>query len=106
MVTVGCGSDRVSRPSRISLMWTATTRAQPMRDGLRFASGRGATAMQLSPGTDAERAVLKPLLPPLSAVGRPPSWPMRTLVDAISYVLRGGVVWRMLPPCVPPRQTV
>jgi len=77
-------------------MWTATTRAQHMRDGLRFASDV----------TDAEWAVLKPLLPPISAVGRPPAWPLRELVNAMFYVLRGGIPWRMLPPCFPPRQTV
>lgn len=77
-------------------MWTATTRAQHMRDGLRFASDV----------TDAEWAVLAPLLPPSSAVGRPPSWPLRELVNAMFYVLRGGIPWRMLPPCFPPRQTV
>jgi transposase len=31
---------------------------------------------------------------------------MRDIVDAIFYVLRGGVPWRMLPPCFPPHQTV
>lgn len=79
-----------------SLMWTATTRAQHRRDGLRFASDL----------TDAEWAVIEPLLPPLSRVGRPPEWPMREIVNAIFYVLRGGIPWRMLPPCFPPRQTV
>ena len=79
-----------------ALMWTATTRAQHMRDGLRFTSDL----------TDAEWAVLEPLLPPPSPVGRPPEWPMREIVNAIFYVLRGGIVWRMLPPCFPPRQTV
>src|SRR5258708_38460036 len=78
-----------------SLMWTATTRAQHMRDGLRFASDV----------TDAEWAVLEPLLPPISPVGRRPVWPLRELVNAIFYVLRGGIPWRMLPPCFPPRQT-
>jgi transposase len=77
-------------------MWTATTRAQHMRDGLRFASDV----------TDSEWAVLEPLLPPISPVGRRPVWPLRDLVNAIFYVLRGGVPWRMLPPCFPPRQTV
>ncbi len=62
-------------------MWTETTRAQHKRDELRFASDL----------SDAEWAVLQPLLPPASAVGRPPSWPMRDIVDAIFYVLRGGV---------------
>jgi putative transposase len=73
-------------------MRTATTRAQHMRDGLRFASDL----------TDAEWAVLEPP----ASVGRPPEWPMREIVNAIFYVLRGGIAWRMLPPCFPPRQTV
>jgi len=77
-------------------MWTETTRAQHKRDGLRFASDL----------TDAEWAVLEPLLPPPSPVGRPPAWPRREIVNAIFYVLRGGVPWRMLPDCFPPRQTV
>jgi transposase len=50
--------------------------------------------------------VLEPLLPPPSPGGRPPVWPMRAIVEAIFYVLRGGVPWRMLPKCFPPRQTV
>jgi putative transposase len=77
-------------------MWTAITRAQHMRDDLRFPSDL----------TDAEWAVLEPLLPARSSVGRPPSWPMRDLVSAMFYVLRGGIAWRMLPKCFPPRQTV
>jgi putative transposase len=79
-----------------SLMWTPTTRSLHERDDLRFASDV----------TDAEWAVLSPLLPPPSGVGRPPSWPMREVVNAIFYVLRGGIPWRMLPDCFPPRQTV
>jgi len=31
---------------------------------------------------------------------------MRVIIDAIFYVLRGGIPWRMLPACFPPRQTV
>ena len=77
-------------------MWTPTTRALHRRDDLRFASDV----------TDAEWAVLAPLLPPLSPVGRPPAWPMREIVNAIFYVLRGGIPWRTLPDCFPPRQTV
>ena len=77
-------------------MWTATSRAQHNRDDLRFASDL----------TDAEWAVLAPLLPSPSLVGRPPTWPMRDIVEAIFYVLRGGIPWRLLPKCFPPRQTV
>lgn len=39
-------------------------------------------------------------------LAEPPAWPMREIVDAIFYVLRGGIAWRMLPDCFPPRQTV
>src|SRR5215472_14877481 len=78
------------------LMWTAATRAQHKRDELRFASDL----------TDAEWAVVEPLLPPPAPVGRPPRWPMREVVNAIFYVLRGGVPWRLLPPCFPPHQTI
>jgi len=77
-------------------MWTATTRAHHKREGLRFASDV----------TDAEWALFEPLLPARSPVGQPPEWPMRELVNAIFFVLRGGIPWRMLPPCFPPRQTV
>ena len=77
-------------------MWTATTRAQHRRDGLRFASDL----------TDAEWVVIQPLLPPPSRVGRPAEWPLREIVNAIFYVLRGGIPWRMLPRCFPPHQTV
>jgi len=35
-----------------------------------------------------------------------PRWPMREIINAIFYVPRGGITWRMLPPCFPPRQTV
>ena len=50
--------------------------------------------------------MLEPLLPASSPVGRPPRWPMCEVINAIFYVLRGGIPWRMLPDCFPPRQTV
>jgi transposase len=77
-------------------MRSAITRAEHRRDAPRFRSDL----------TDAERAVLEPLLPAPSPVCRPPCWPMREIVNAIFYILRGGVPWRMLPDCFPPRQTV
>ena len=76
-------------------MWPATTSAQHRRDGLRFASDL----------TDAEWAVIMPLLPQPSSAGRPAEWPMREIVNAIFYVLRGGIPWRTLPPCFPLWQT-
>jgi transposase len=41
--------------------------------------------------TDAEWAVLEPLLPPASRVGRPRKLPLRRIVEAILYLLRGGL---------------
>ena len=66
------------------------------RAGLRFASDV----------TDAEWAVLAPFFPARPGVGRPSEWPMREIVGAFFYVLRGGIPCRMPPPCFPPRQTV
>ncbi len=46
------------------------------------------------------------VFPPPSHVGRPRKWPLRRIVEAILYLLRGGLPWRMLPPCFPPVSTV
>ena len=45
-------------------------------------------------------------LPPCSENGRPRAWPLREIVNAIFYVLRGGIAWRLLPSDFPPWQTV
>ena len=76
-------------------MWTPTTRRQHSRAGLRYGSDL----------TDAEWKVLEPLLPPAAKRGRRRAWPMREIMNAISYVLRGGVAWRLLPKCFPPWRT-
>ena len=77
-------------------MWTDTTRAQHARKGLALPSDL----------TDAEWALLEPFCPPPSHVGRPRKWPLRRIVEAILYLLRGGLPWRMLPPGFPPVSTV
>src|SRR3546814_10792696 len=56
--------------------------------------------------TDAEWALLEPYFPPPSSVGRPRKWPLRRIIEAILYLLRGGLPWRMLPPCFPPVSTL
>ncbi len=56
--------------------------------------------------TDAQWAVLEPLVPPPRPGGRPPKHPRRELVDAMLYVLRSGEAWRRLPHDLPPWQTV
>ena len=68
-------------------MWTPVTRRQHSRTGLRYETDL----------TDAEWAVIEPLLPPPPKRGRPRFWPMREIMDAIFYVLRGGIAWRLLP---------
>lgn len=47
--------------------------------------------------TDAEWAVLEPLVPAHKGGGRPPKYARRDLVDAILYVVRQGCTWRALP---------
>ena len=56
--------------------------------------------------SDAEWAILEPLLSSPEKRGRPPKWPLRRMVDAVFYLLRSGCSWRMLPREYPPWQTV
>jgi transposase len=77
-------------------MWTPTTRRQYSRDGLRYETDL----------TDAEWALIEPLLPEPLARGRPWRWPAREILDAIFYVLRGGIAWRLLPSDLSPKSTV
>jgi putative transposase len=56
--------------------------------------------------SDAEWALLAPLLPPAKPGGRPRKWPLRLICDGIFYVLRTGCQWRLLPCDFPPWQTV
>jgi transposase len=56
--------------------------------------------------TDAQWAIIEPLLPPPRRGGRPEKHPRRAIVDAILYVVRTGCSWRQLPADFPPWQTV
>jgi transposase len=77
-------------------MWTSITRQQHSREGLRYQTDL----------TDAEWALIEPLMPKPLTRGRPREWPLREVMNAIFYVLRGGVSWRLLPRDLPPRTTV
>ena len=77
-------------------MWTPTTRRQHSRAGLRYGSDL----------TDAEWAILAPFLPAAAPCGRKRAYPMREIVNAMCYVLRGGIAWRLMPDCFPPWRTV
>src|SRR5215468_1573049 len=56
--------------------------------------------------SDAEWAILEPLIPPAKTGGRPRSTNMRDVVDGIFYVLKTGCQWGNLPGDFPPYSTV
>ncbi|BDP44555.1 hypothetical protein DAETH_45240 (plasmid) [Deinococcus aetherius] len=56
--------------------------------------------------SDAEWAILSPLIPAPRPGGRPARIARRDIVDAIFYVKRGGVSWRLLPADFPYWKTV
>ena len=79
------------------MAWTEITRRQYRRDGLRYASNL----------TDAEWALIEPLLSPASPLGRPRETELRSVVNAILYMAATGCQWRQLPKefppyCIPP----
>ena len=78
-------------------MWTDEHRETYKRVGGRYPSDL----------TDAEWAVLEPLVPPARPGGRPRKASMREAMNAILYLLRTGCPWRYLPrDGFPPRSTV
>ena len=77
-------------------MWTASARHQYRRSG-----GRDATDV-----SDAEFALIEPLLPRAKHGGRRRTTVLREVLNALLYLLRTGCPWRMLPRGFPPRSTV
>lgn len=77
-------------------MWTPATRAQHTRVSKRYQTDL----------IDAEWQLIAVFLPMPGSTGRRRGWPMREIVNAIFYVLRGGIAWRLLPKDFPPWQTV
>jgi putative transposase len=56
--------------------------------------------------TDAEWAILEPLIPAAKAGGRPRTTNMREVLNAIFYILKTGCQWANLPGDFPPYSTV
>lgn len=56
--------------------------------------------------TEAEWAVVLPLVPPARTGGRPRTSDMREVMNVILYIAGGGIPWRMLPKGFPPVSTV
>ena len=77
-------------------MWTDETRARHERACERYSSDL----------SDAEWALLAPLMPPPRRGGRPRTTDMREVMNALMYLLRTGCQWRMLPKDFPPHPTV
>jgi transposase len=78
------------------MAWTKATRRQYRREGQRYASDQ----------TDDEWAVVEPMMPATSRLGRPRTTSLRTVVDALLYMAATGCQWRQLPKCFPPYTTV
>jgi len=55
--------------------------------------------------TDTQWEFLMPMLPKAKTFGRPPT-DRRLVINAILYVLKGGIAWRLLPKTYPPCKTV
>ncbi|MET7877645.1 IS5 family transposase [Micromonospora profundi] len=56
--------------------------------------------------TDAQWALIEPMLPEPNTYGRREKHPRREIVNAILYVVRSGCPWRYMPADLPPWQTV
>lgn len=55
--------------------------------------------------TDTQWEFLRPMLPQPKKLGRPPT-DRRLVLNAILYVLKGGIPWRLLPTTYPPWKTI
>ncbi len=78
------------------MVWTTEHRREAARRGLRYPSDL----------TDAEWALIEPLIPPARRGGRPRRVDMREVCNAIFYVLSTGCQWQALPRDFPPKSTV
>ena len=77
-------------------MWKPEHRlAAAGRRGLRYPSDM----------TDAEWALVAPLIPPAKRGGRPRGVDVREVLNAIFYVLSTGCQWEALPKDLPPKST-
>ncbi len=78
------------------LMWTVENRGRYDRSGLRYPSDL----------TDAEWALIAPLIPGSKRGGNKRTVDLREVVNGLMYVLSTGCQWRALPKDLPPRSTV
>ena len=55
---------------------------------------------------DSQWNIIQPLIPPAKSGGRPRELEMRMVVNAMLYIVVGGIQWRMLPKEYPKWQSV
>jgi transposase len=77
-------------------MWTTENRSRYDRSGLRYPSDM----------TDAEWALIAPLIPPAKRGGNKRTVDVREVVNGLLYVLGTGCQWRAIPKDLPPRGTL
>ncbi|WP_024882130.1 IS5 family transposase [Methylosinus sp. LW3] len=77
-------------------MWTNENRTRYDRSKLRYPSDV----------TDAEWALVGPLIPPAKRGGGKRTVEMRAVVNGLMYVLSTGCQWRAIPKDLPPKSTV
>src|ERR1700712_106045 len=77
-------------------MWKPEDRLAAKREGLRYPSEM----------TDAEWALVHPLIRPAKRGGRKRSVDVREVLNGIFYVLSTGCQWKALPKDLPPKSTV
>ncbi len=79
-----------------ALMWTNENRARYDRSGLRYPSD----------ATDAEWALIGPLIPSATRGGGKRKVDIRQVVNGLMYVLSTGCQWRAIPKDLPPKSGV
>jgi Putative transposase of IS4/5 family (DUF4096) len=77
-------------------MWKPEHRQAADRNGLRYPSDL----------TDAEWAIVEPMIPPAKGGGRRRSVNVREVLNGIFYILWTGCQWKALPKDLPPKSTV
>jgi putative transposase len=77
-------------------MWTVKNRARYNRDKLRYPSDL----------TDAEWAVVGPMIPPAKPGGHVRTVDIREIINGIMYILSTGCQWRYIPRDLPPKSTL
>lgn len=87
---------RLERFAGAVQMWTDENRGRYDRSKLRYPSDL----------TDAEWALVGPLIPPARRGGNKRTVDVRQVVNGILYVLSTGCQWAALPKDLPPRSTV